>query len=217
MCWPEVGRLQILGVGILVVGSWTSVSGQEKAERIAFSPPDQFLVDKETDFVAIVEVKRTESRWVIISHGDHLPLGVAECEMKEVLAGSKAWAVGARGSVVQYEYSEMLSERIAPPVIEGRRYVLWALATPKDGEVPPLAPWTAHPQGFLQVRGTGGGEFVHWNGRSYSVTALRDALRTGRRLPLDQIVDAARRLRVARQRMQQVDLVLTPPPGKTSL
>jgi hypothetical protein len=58
--------------------------------------------------------------------------------MKEVLAGSKAWAVGARGSVVQYEYSEMLSERIAPPVIEGRRYVLWGSPHATAGQDQPL-------------------------------------------------------------------------------
>jgi hypothetical protein len=65
---PEIGRLQVLAVGILVIGSWIPVSAQEKAERIPFTPPDQFLVDKETELVAIVEVKRTETRWVVISH-----------------------------------------------------------------------------------------------------------------------------------------------------
>jgi HEAT repeat protein len=194
-----------LAVGLLVACSSTNAHEQQN-ERIAFSPPDQFLVDKETDLVAIVKVKRTESRWVILPDGDHFPLVVAECEMEQILSGSKAWPVGAAQSVVQYDYSDLIFERIAPPVIDGRRYVLWALTTPKGGEVPAVAPWTAHPQGFLQIRGTGAGEFIFWSGKSYSVSTIRDAVVAGQRLPLDQIVDPVRRLRVAEERMRRGDL-----------
>src|SRR5260221_7789643 len=197
--------LQVLALGVLVACSSTNARGQQ-SERLALSPPDQFLVDKETDLVAIVKVKRTESRWVILPDGDHFPLVVAESEMEQALAGSKAWSVGAAQSVVQYDYSDLIFERIAPPVIDGRRYVLWALTTTKGGEVPAVAPWTAHPQGFLQIRGRGDGEFVFWNGKSYSVSAIRDAVVAGRRLPLDQIVDPVRRLRVAGERMRHGDL-----------
>src|SRR5262249_13794871 len=193
MLRPNFRCFHVLAVSVLVACSSINSRGQEKRE-IAFSAPDQFLVDKETDLVAIVKVKRTESRWVILPDGDHFPLVVAECEMEQVLSGSRAWPVGAAQSVVQYDYSDLIFERVAPPVIDGRHYVLWALTTPKGGEVPAVAPWTAHPQGFLQVRGRGDGEFIFWNGKSYSVSAIRDAVVAGQRLPLDQIVDPVRRL-----------------------
>lgn len=169
----------------------------------AFTSPEQFLVDKETELVAIVKVKSSESRWVILHDGDHLPLVVADCEMEKVLAGSVAWSVGTVQTVVQYDYSSMIPEAIAPPAIVGRRYVLWAIATPTDSEVPAVAPWTAHPRGFLLVRGSDKGEFVFWNGKSYALSAIATAVAAGRELPLDQIVDPARRLRVAEERMQK--------------
>jgi HEAT repeat protein len=171
-----------------------------------FTIPDQFLVDKETDLVGIVKVKSSGSRWVILPDGDHFPLVVAESEMEQVLSRSKAWPVGAAQAVVQYDYSDLIFDRIAPPVIDGRRYLLWALTTPKEGEIPAVAPWTAHPQGFLQIRGTGEDEFIFWSGKSYLVRAIREAVVAGRRLPLDQIVDPLRRLRIAEQRMKRGDL-----------
>lgn len=179
---------------------------KQQIEPVKFSPPEQFLVDKETDLAAIVKVKRTESRWVILPDGDHFPLLVAECEMEELLSGSKVWPAGTTQSIVQYDYSDLIFDRIAPPVIDGRRYVLWALVTPKEGEVPVIAGWTAHPQGLLQVRGKGDGAFVHWNGKSYAVNAIREALASGRRLPLDQMLDPVKRLRVAEERVKRGDL-----------
>jgi len=192
-------------VGVLAGCSATNAREQQK-EPARFTPTDQFLVDKETDLAAIVKVTRTENRWVILPDGDHFPLIVADCEMEHVLAGSKAWPAGTTQTVIQYDYSDLIFERIAPPVIDGRRYVLWALTTPKDGEVPAIAPWTAHPQGFLQVRGKGAAEFVFWSDKSYSVSSIREALVAGRRLPLDQIVDPLRRLRLAEERMKHGDL-----------
>ena len=205
MLQPHSRCAPALALVILAVCSPTNAHEQQ-TQSGGFSLPDQFLVDKETDLTAIVKVKRTESRWVILPDGDHFPLVAAECEMEELLSGSKAWPVGATQSVVQYDYSDLIFDRIAPPVIDARRYVLFALTTPKEGEVPAVAGWTAHPQGFLQVRGKGDSAFIFWSGKSYPVAAIREALASGRRLPLDQIVDPVQRLRVAEERLKRGEL-----------
>lgn len=196
-----------MAAALFVLAACTAANARgQPAEPPGFAPPDQFLADKETDLVAIVKVTSSESRWVILPDGDHLPLIVAEGEMEQVLSGSKAWPVGTTQAVVQVDNSDLILERIAPPVIDGRRYLLWALTTPQEGEVPAVAPWTAHPQGFLQIRGSGDGELIFWSGKSYSVGAIREAVAAGRRLPLDQIADPVRRLRVAEERMKHGDL-----------
>lgn len=197
----------LLTLAAVVLGACSGANAREQQRRsVAFSPPDQFLVDKETEVAAIVKVRNAESRWVILPDGDHFPLVVAECEMEAILAGSKAWPVGTTQAVMQSDYSDLIFERIAPPVIEGRRYLLWAVVTPKDGEVPAMTPWTAHPQGFLQMRGKAEAEYLFWNGKSYLVGAIREALTAGRRLPLDQIADPVQRLRVAEERIQRREL-----------
>jgi hypothetical protein len=202
ICSPLI-RLAIFVVGVLAAGTAISAPEKQQTQSATFTPPAQFLVDKEAaDLAAIVKVKRAENRWVILPDGDHFPLVVAEVEMEQVLSGSQAWPVGVIQTVVQYDYSDLIFDPIAPPVIEGRRYILFAFTTPKDGGVPPLAPWTAHPQGFLLVRGQKNAEFVFWSGKSYAVEAIREALVAARRLPLDQIVDPVRRLRVAEARMK---------------
>jgi HEAT repeat protein len=185
---------------------WPAGAREVQAQPAGFASLEQFLVDKETDLAAIVKIRRVESRWVILPDGDHVPLLAAECEMEQVLSGSRSWPAGSVQSVVQYDYTDFIFEPIAPPAIEGRRYILWAFVTPKEGEVPRVAPWTAHPQGFLLVRGQSGREFVFWSGKSYGLTQLREALKTGRRLPLDQIVDPVRRLSVAKGRIERGDL-----------
>jgi HEAT repeat protein len=180
---------------------------ERQTQTSGWTSPEQFLADKETDLAGIVKVRRAETRWVILSSdGDHVPLIVLECEMQENLSGNRAWPVGRVQSVVQVDYSDMLFEPIAPPAIEGRRYLLWALVTPKDSEVPFLAPWTAHPQGLLLIRGPEGSEFVFWSGKSYGVPPIRAALKAGQRVPLNQIVDPARRLRVAEGRLERKNL-----------
>jgi HEAT repeats len=189
-----------------VVCSANGAPAEQQKLAAGLTPPAQFLVDKEADLAAIVKVKRAETRWVILPDGDHVPLIVAECELEQVLAGSRVWPVGAIQKVVQYDYSDMIFEPIAPPVIEGRRYLLFAFATSKNDEVQVDAPWSAHPQGFLIVRGHRSEEFVFWSGKSYAVDAIRKALVAGRRLPLDQIVDPLRRLHVAEGRMKDGNL-----------
>jgi hypothetical protein len=192
---------------MVIVGVCAAASSPHPpAQAFAFTSPVQFLVDKETELAAIVVVKQAETRWVILPDGDRLPLVIVDCEMEEILWGSKGWPVGTTQSVVQYDYSDMLVVPIAPPAIEGRRYVLWASAPTKHGDIPRVAPWAAHPQGFLQVRGAGDDAFVFWNAKGYFVKAMRDALASGRRLPLDQIVDPTLRLRVAEQRRRDEDL-----------
>lgn len=69
-----------------------------------------------------------------------------------------------------------------------------------------MAPWTAHPQGLLQVRGQGSGEFVYWNSESYSVRGIAEAVGGGKRLPLDRIKDPLRRIRVAEARLARNDV-----------
>jgi hypothetical protein len=174
-----------------------------EARPLDLSPPDQFLVDKEVELAAIVRVRGTEIRSVILPDGNPLSLILAECEVEEILSGSRAWTAGTTQKVLQHDYNGLIFDRIAPPVIGGRRYVLWGLRTPSEGDLPAIAPWTAHLQGFLPIRGRGDGEFVFWNGKSYSVGAIRQAVAAGRRLPLDQIVDPVTRLRVAEERLKR--------------
>ena len=89
--------------------------------RSNFTPPAQFLVDKETELVGIVTIKHVENRWVILGDGDHLPFLVAECGMEEVLSGASSWPAGSTQTVVQSDYSALIFDPIAPPAIEGRR------------------------------------------------------------------------------------------------
>jgi len=168
-----------------------------------FTPPAQFLADKETDVAGVVTVERIETRWVILPDGDHVALHLTDCEMADPFRGVEQWHAGSRQTVMQFEYSDLIDEPIAPPAIEGRRYVLWAFASAAHSEVPREAPWTAHPQGLLLVRGRGDREFVFWGGKSYLVSALRDAIQRGDRVPLDEIADPVRRLRVAQDRMRR--------------
>ena len=177
--------------------------GSARAQPAAFADPEQFLVDKETDLVAIVTVTRAEDRWIVLPHGDHIPLVIAHCRMEEVLAGEKGWPVGSVEPAMQVTYNDMIFADLAPPAIPERRYVLWALRSPADGELPAAAPWMAHPQGLLLVRGKGDREFVFWNGKRYGLEALRQRLKTNRQLPLDRIVDPVVRLKVAEDRMER--------------
>src|SRR5579864_7382119 len=175
------------------------------AQPAGFTQPDQFLVDKETAFAAIVKIIEPENRWVILPDGDNLPLVVSQCEMGEILAGGKGWPIGTIQSVMQYDYSNLISKPIAPPAIDGRRYVLWAwpAGSQEDSEVPAVAPWVAH---LLLIRRQGNLEFVFWNGKSYALSAIRQSLQRGRRLALDQIVDPAVRLEVARARLERGEI-----------
>jgi HEAT repeat protein len=191
----------IICVGFVARCSKSKAAGQP----IDFTTPAQFLVDKETDLVAVVKVRHVQNRWVILEDGDHFPLLLVDCEMKEILSGSKSWPVKTSQAITQYDYSDLIFEPIAPPAIEARRYVLWAFSTPKDDGTA-LSPWTAHPQGFLLVRGSGDHEFVFWNGKNYALRDIRNALKGAQRLPLDQIVDPVRRLKVAEERMKHGNL-----------
>lgn len=201
-------RTRILALLFLgVVAACRAAELPEAQTRSAeFTPPEQLLVDKEVDLAAIVKVRRVESRWVIVGHGDHMPLLVADCEMEQILSGGKPWAVGTIQSVIQFDYTDLIFDPIAPPAIEGRRYVLWADVTPEEAGLPRAAAWTAYPQGFLLVRGPVGGEYVFWSGKRYGLSPLREAIRAGRRLPLNQIVDPVRRIEVARRRIERGDL-----------
>lgn len=198
-------RFRHLALAVLAGGpSWVGAAGGGRAADLA--PPAQFLVDKETAVAAIVQVRATRSRWAILPDGDHLPLIVADCRMEEALSGTPPWPEGESREVTQHDYTELIFDRIAPPVIDGRRYVVWLVKASPDGEVPGIGPWMAHPQGFLQIRSQGDGEFVFWNGRRYAVSAIRDALAGGRRLPLNEILDPSKRLRVAEERLARRDL-----------
>jgi HEAT repeat protein len=191
----------IICVGFVAGCSKSKPAGQP----IDFTTPAQFLVDKETDLVAVLKVRHVQNRWVILEDGDHFPLLLVDCEMEEILSGSKSWPVKTSQVITQYDYSDLIFEPIAPPAIEARRYVLWAFSTPKDDGTA-LSPWTAHPQGFLLVRGSGDHEFVFWNGKNYALRDIRNALKGGQRMPLDQIVDPVRRLKVAEERMKHGNL-----------
>jgi len=172
----------------------------------ALTPPDQFLTDKVADVVAIVAVQRVETRWLVLADGDHLPVLVVACRMEEGLAGfagAQEWPVGATQLLMQADYSELNGQPIAPPAIEGRRYLLWALRVAQSPEARLRAPWQSLPQGLLLVRGAGGSELVFWNGKRYSLAALRAAVKSGRRLPLDEIADPVRRIEVAEERMRR--------------
>jgi len=194
----------------------TWVRGLTLAALVSSAPPNplanippagvrEFLVGRDTSLAAVVTVRNVQRRWVILeSDGDHIPLVISECEMVEQLAGS-GWATKTRAAVMQFDYTEMISAAIAPPVMEGRRYLLWADPSPADSEIPAEAPWTAHPQGFLLVRGSGKGAFVYWNGERYTLASIRKALKAGP-MPLDQIADPLVRLSVAERRLTKKSL-----------
>jgi hypothetical protein len=171
------------------------------AQPVTFASPEQFLADKETDFVAIVKVTRVENRWVVLPDGDHLPVVVVDSRMEEVIAGT-AWPLDSVQSTLQFDYNDLMFEPIAPPAIPDRRYVVWGLRSSTDGEIPAIAPWTAHPQGVLLIRRQNGQEFVFWNGKGFELTALRQHLKSEPRLPLDRIVDPALRLKIAEARLE---------------
>ena len=193
---PSIIRLATLLFVVAIAGS-RPAGGQP----ITFASPEQFLVDKETDFVAIVKVTRVENRWVVLPDGDHVPVVVADCRMEEVLAGT-AWPLDSIQSTLQFDYNDLMFEPIAPPAIPDRRYVVWGFRSPTDGEVPAIAPWTAHPQGLLLIRRQNDQEFVFWNRKSYALATLRLHLKSNPRIPLDRIVDPALRLRVAGARLE---------------
>ena len=192
-----LGTCRVATLLLVVIAACTSAS----AQPVIFSNPDQFLVDKETDFVAIVTVTRVENRWVVLPDGDHVPFVIADSTMEEVLSGP-AWPVGRTESTMQFDYNDLMFDPIAPPAIPDRRYILWASRSHTDAEIPFIAPWIAHPQGVLLIRRQGNQEFVFWNGKSYSLAVLRQRLRNNPPLPLDQIVDPARRLKVAEARLE---------------
>ena len=194
-------------IALTISASAFCATDSKQLQQLTMTDPAQFLVAVETiDMAAIVNVKQTELRWVVLPHGDNISLYVANVEMNQVLSGGDGWPAGAQGTVMQYDYSDLISEPISPPAIENRRYLLFAFKTPKNSEVPSLASLVAYPQGFLLVRGELGAEFVYWNGRSYSIAAIQSALKTRKRLPLDQIIDPVRRLKVAEARMNDGDL-----------
>ncbi len=199
-------RLKFHAVLLLVATIALPAIGAPDMQRVPpvkVIDPVQYLVDKEAvDLVAIVKVKQSEIRWVILPDGDNLSLYVADVEMIQVLAGSPDWPVGSRQTVMQYDYSDLIFEPISPPVIGKHRYLLFATRTPKDGETPALALWTAHAQGFPLLRGGNANEFVYWNGKAYGVAAIRESLKVKRLLPLDKIIDPMRRLRIAESRMR---------------
>ena len=200
---PYPDRMTILArrgaaLGLLTIGMLVRASAQS-----SFTDPDQFLADKDTFVAAIVKVAHVETRWIVLSDGDHVPLAISDCVMEELLAGADAWPAGSSRSVMQFDYTDVVMQAIAPPAIEQRRYLLWTAPSDSSGEVPLVAQWTAHPQGMLLVRGRPGQEFVHWDGRQYSLDAIRERLKTGRRLPLDQIVDPVRRLSIANLRLER--------------
>jgi hypothetical protein len=87
---------------LVAIAACTSAS----AQPVIFSNPDQFLVDKETDFVAIVTVTRVENRWVVLPDGDHVPIVIADSTMDEVLSGT-AWPVGRTESTMQFDYNDL--------------------------------------------------------------------------------------------------------------
>jgi HEAT repeat protein len=200
----SLGRFPSVLSLLLALSACSTVRGPET--RTKFASPDQLIVDKEEMFAAIVKVNRAENQWIILEDGDHLPLIVSNAEMSEVLSGAPSWKVGSSQAVTQYDYTELISDPISPPVIEGHRYLLWAAPAPTDGEATFPTPWVAHPRGFLLIRGEGRDEFVYWRQKSYSVHAIRDALKTGKRLPLDQIIDPVLRLNVGQERLRRGDL-----------
>lgn len=173
---------------------------------VQFTAPAQFLVDKETDLAAIVKVKRVENRWMILEDGDHFPFLLVDCEMEEPLVGAGSWAIGTTQTVFQDDYSDMIFEPLSPPALEGRSYILWATSTKEDKEAAANASWIAHPQGFLRIRGDNEKPFIYWNGKSYSLNDIRKTIKSGLRLPLDQIIDPAQRLKVAEGRMKDGNL-----------
>jgi hypothetical protein len=190
---------------VVALASLLSLLQTGSPVRAASPPidPREFIGARDVEVVAIVETRDVERRWVILeSDGDHVPLVVSTCEMVEPLAGASLWPVGKRDSLMQFDYTEMISGPISPPAMPGRRYLLFADRSPAGSEVPAEAPWTAHLSGMLLLRGDPGQEFIYTNGTRLSLAGIRKALAAGP-VPLALIADPRVRLQVAERRLDK--------------
>lgn len=168
----------------------------------ALSDPADFLADMNSDVVALVTVASAETRWVILPEdGDHVPIVLLACRVEEPISTPDGWPKGQTHSIMQFDHTPLIAAPMAPPAMEGRRYLVWANRVTEDTEIPAEAPWIALTSGVLLVRGTPSDEWVYWSGKRYSVASVQAAVARAKQLPLDQIADPARRIDVGRLRL----------------
>lgn len=167
--------------------------------------PEQFLVDYEnTNTVAIVEIQEIENRWIIIEHGDHVPIILIRCKMIEVIRSGSKWPAGVTRTLAHFDYSNLINQPIAPPPVVGYKFLLWADST-KGGHNYPKeldANYWAHPHGLLLIRDNDPEKYVYWNKKTYSLDAIRQHEKKRSRLALNRIRDPLKRNEIAQKRLK---------------
>lgn len=163
----------------------------------SFSPPGEFLADKQADSVQLIRVTRTEETWIRLEYdGDMLPVHIVDCEPLERLAGADLGVTSL--TLAQLSYTEMIAEPIAPPAAEGKEYLV-LLTKNTSREFP--GEWIALPQGILLVRSKGAERFVYWDHKSYSLGAIKQHFMKPP-ASLKSISDARKRIETVKNRME---------------
>ncbi|MCA9437961.1 MAG: hypothetical protein KC978_19405, partial [Candidatus Omnitrophica bacterium] len=151
---------------------WSQTPVRAEAE-IEFANPGQFLASKESDLVAIL--KTTSVRNVFLLDEDITPALVSECVMEEAIDGSKSWPSGTKQTLAQWDACSSPMDPAAPPILEGRRYLVWAHRTP-NGLSNVSFDWFALPDGCFLIRDHPKGAFIYWEGNCYLVAEIRKSL-----------------------------------------
>lgn len=175
---------------------------------VAAAPPPErsaaeFLADKPAELAVIARITDIETRWVIIDHGDHLPVLRVQSTVVRPILGTAVEA-GERLAMMHVDYSDMIFEEISAPPVLGHEYLLLADAAPAAGAEwldPVEVDWLAHAQGAHRLRGSEGAEFIFWQGQRHSLAELEGLLEARTQIPLELIGDPDTRLRVAQQRL----------------
>jgi len=170
-----------------------------------FDSPKQFLIDFENaDIVAIVQIKEIENRWIIIEHGDHVPIKLIRCKMIEDIRSDSNWPEGAIRNLVHFDYTNLIDQPIAPPPVVGYRFILWADSAKGGYDYPEEidADYWAYPQGLLLIRENDTGKYVYWNKKSYSLNDISQYEKKRSRLALNQIRDPLKRIEIAQTRLE---------------
>ena len=170
-----------------------------------FDSPEQFLIDLDSEIVAVVRVRDVQTRWIIIEHGDHVPFNLVLCEMEENIRSGVKWPSGVSNLVAQIGYTNMMIAPIAPPPVEGQRFIIWG--SPIDEDEKSLkdlgASFLAYPRGFFLIRGKGMNEYIYWNKKSFSLKHIRRHVKKSVIFPLDKIQDPQKRIEIAQRRLKK--------------
>lgn len=172
------------------------------------SPVAPFLVDLQAAVVGVVEVKDVRDDWIITADQElHLPVMHAQCRMLEAIQGGDRWANGSEQELIHVHNSDNFTQLPAPALVQGRRYIVWAdPVDEKEFTHTDPARWMANARGIFLLRGPADDPYFAVEGTCYSLKATRDFVRSGVIVPLDQIDDPLKRIKVARHRLETENL-----------